>query len=101
MLELVVPLVHLLFLLNCCLSCRQSQFPRSTVHNFAQALFLITVHWNVSVPCLQHLQELLKIFEFDERLLQTVLSRTGSDQNHDLCTLLTVLDDHIVKVCCV
>ena len=73
MLELVVPHVHLLFLLNYCHSCRQTQFPRSTVHNFAQALFLITVLWNVSVPCVQHPQELLKIFEFDERLLQTVL----------------------------
>ena len=69
MLELVVPHVHLLFLLNYCHSCRQAQFPRSTVHNFAQALFLITVLWKVSVTCLQHLQELLKIFEFDERLL--------------------------------
>ena len=28
-------------------------------------------------------------------------TQTGSDNNLDFCTLLTVLDDYIVKVCCV
>ena len=59
-------------LLNCCHSCRQSQSCSVTADNLAEALFWITVHWNVSVMCLQHLQQLLKIFEF------CVLSMSGS-----------------------
>ena len=72
--------------------------------NFAQALFLITVHWNVSVTCLQHLQELLKIFELCAFSMsgscKRFSTRTSSDQNLDFCTLLTVLDDRRVNVCC-
>ena len=35
----------------------------AALYNFAHAFFLITVLWNVSVTCLQHLNQFSKIFE--------------------------------------
>ena len=93
-----------LTLLNCCHSCRQPQFSSCTVDNLPQALFWITIHWNVSVTCVQHLEELLEIFAFCVLSVngscKRLSTRTSLDQILDFCTLLTVLDYCIVKVCC-
>ena len=91
-----------LTLLNCYHSCRQFPFSGCTVDNLAQTLFWITTHWNVSVTCLQHLEQLLKLFECCFLSVNGSCKRFStrtSSENLDICTLLTVLDYCFVKVC--
>ena len=79
-----------LTLFNCCHSCWQFQSSCCAVYNFTQTLFLITVHWDVSIMRLQHLpktaQDLRILHDCDARLsqkfLHAVQHRPGSRLLH-------------------
>ena len=92
-----------LTLFNCRHSCWHSKSSCCTVYNFTQALFLVTVHWNVSIPCVQHLEELFEIFELCSLSMngsrKRFSTRSSTNQDVDFCTLLTVLHYCIVELC--
>ena len=52
-----------LTLFDCCHSCWHAKSSCSNVYKFSQKIFLITVHWHVSVKRLLYLQKLLEIFK--------------------------------------
>ena len=62
-----------------------------TVYNSTQALFLIVVHENVSITCLQHRQEQLKIFEVCAFAMhgsrKRLSTRSSTDQDLDFLHL--------------
>ena len=87
-----------LALFNCCHSCWNSKSSCCTVYNFTQALFLVTVRWNLSIPCLQHLQELFEIFECCSLPMNGSRKRfstqSSTNQDLDFCNCLSRMRRH-------
>ena len=91
---------------NCCHSCWQSQ--SSGFGLYCVPLDAGTLLDHTTLECfhnvfLQHLQEQLKIFECCAFAMncsrKRFSTRSSTDQDHDFCTLLTLLDCCVVKVC--